>query len=769
MLDSMKKYGVWMLLGWVLVTISGCGLKRHLPEGRYLYQGGQLTISAPDTVDVQAVREAGEEVIDAQYAPRWRVWWYYRDGFPLGWLGRRLGREPVFYDGRRSDQTLSLLENRAMNTGHFYHRAAYRVDTLYQRRTVTVDYDLQVGPPYRIDSLTLALPDSPLAEIIRQATGETLLRVGKPYQLATLRAERNRLEALLREKGYYYLTANDFEFLADTMGNQGGVQLLLKVKDGTPRHHLLPQRIRKVTIFTEFRQDDDRPRDTLYYRKLGIVYRDGILRLPVLDETFAIRPDSLYRPDAHDKTVSRLFALNTFRYISLSYEAVPGTDSLLDLKVYLTPNSRHSISGEIGAAYNSGRYFGPELGLQYLNRNFLKGAELFSLEGDLTYNFFLGDRSESRIPRSGIYDLRAGLQIPRLWLPNRQRWLPRLRQSGTLLQVGGKWEQLSLNLNRFTNEITLNQLTELQDQLNANPSASARVRLLQLSAQYGYTWQRRADWNHRIYPLNLRYQNPRVATEELLTLSRSLGFTQGFDGLGRLDRMLLFGPSYQVVYDSRLRRWRRWHQFFFQLDMAVNFNRVLPVGENDRQLQTERSRYLQPKVDLRHFWRWSRRVTLASRLHAGIAVPLTERAIVPYFDLYTVGGPNSLRGFIPRGLGPGPTVPVDNNLLAQNGYGNVLLEGSVELRYRLISFIEIATFFDAGNVWLFQTETMPTAGDLDLSNLFTELGTNAGLGLRLDFSFLLLRLDVARPLQLPYSTTSPDRKLRFVLAFGQAF
>ncbi|MCB0639065.1 MAG: BamA/TamA family outer membrane protein [Lewinella sp.] len=760
----------WWLLALLLITAAGCQVSKRLPEGRFLYQGGELTVVAPDSVSTTMVRRAGESVIDAQYAPRWRVWWYYRDGFPLGWLGRRLGREPVLYDLRRSQQTVALLENRATNNGHFSNLATFVVDTIARRRTVTVDYELRVGPVYHIDSLAIALPDSNLQATVERLRGQTLLRPGMPYSLASLRAERQRLETALRQQGYYYLTASDFEFLADTLGNDRGVQLLMKVKNGTARRNLIPQRIRRITIFSEFRQGDGKPQDTVYYRSLGIVYRDGILRPQVLDEAFAVRPDSLYRPANHEKTVSRLFSLNTYRYISLNYEEVPGADSLLDLYAYLTPNLSHSIAGEVGAAYNSGRYFGPELGLRYANRNLLRGAELFTLDGDLTYNFFLGNSAESRIPRSGVYQLEAGLQVPRLWLPNRRHWLPGLRQSATLLSAGGKLEQLNLNLNRFINEINAAGLTDLQDRLAADPNATSRVRLFQLSGQYGYTWQRRAALVHRAYPINLRYQNPRVSTEELLTLSRSLGFTQGLQGLGRLDRMLLFGPSYQLVYDTRLNsRSGAWHHFFLQLDLALNFNRVLPVGDNERQLQAENSRYLQPKVDARYYWRLSRPLTLAARAHAGIALPFTERAIVPYFDLYTVGGPNSLRGFIPRGLGPGETVPENNNLLSQNGYGNVLLESSLELRYRLTDMFALAAFFDAGNVWLYRTETTPTPGDIDFGNFFSDLGTNAGLGLRIDLSFLLLRLDFARPLHLPYPTTAPDRKWRFVLAFGEAF
>ena len=111
-------------------------------------------------------------------------------------------------------------------------------------------------------------------------------------------------------------------------------------------------------------------------------------------------------------------------------------------------------------------------------------------------------------------------------------------------------------------------------------------------------------------------------------------------------------------------------------------------------------------------------------------------------------------------------------MLGQDGYGNVIFESSLELRYRFFDFIELATFVDAGNVWLYKTETVPTIGDFAWSSFLDELAVNVGAGLRLDFSFSLLRLDLAKPVAFPYEPTTAataDRKPRVVLGFGQAF
>ena len=769
----------YLLVCCSVLLLAGCKVERYLPEGRYLYEDSTLKITAADSVNTNQLRQEANLVLTQQSSPRWRVWWHYRDGFLLRWLGKRIGRAPIFYTPKQSQLALQLLENRATNAGHFYSLASYTTDTLAKRRSMRVNYQLRVGAPYTIDTVMYRLRAPAIAAIVDSMSKKSLLRRGKAYELQNLRGERQRIAAALQQRGFYFFVEQDLEFLADTMGNDRGVQLLLKLKDGLPARNLQAQRIAGINIYENGRPTTGaamRP-DTLSANGLRIYCRDCALRPEILAEAIAYQVGEYYNPIQHSKTIERLAAYDTYRYISLNYDAVEGSDSLIQLRVSLSPKVRHSVSGEIGASFNSGRYLGPEFAFSYTNRNLFHGAERLTVTGEVNYNFFLGTAGESRIPRSSIYGLEVRFDVPRFWLPNRSSLLPDLRQAGTSMAFGGKVEQIQLQLSRFSEEIDNNNFTELAEILENDPSADAPVNLWQFSTDYAYTWRRRPTIQNQLTLLRLRFQEPQVDSEELLSLSRSLGFTQGLSGLGRLDRMRLFGPAFSWTYDSKLRTGRVGkappkHQWFTQLQLGLSFNRVLPIDNNRRELDAENSNYLQPKVDLRYYWSFLRQWTLATRVHAGAAIPFTERAIVPYFDLYTVGGPNSLRGFIPRGLGPGVTEPVDINLLGQDGYGNVLFESSLELRYRFFDFVELAAFADAGNVWLYKTETVPTVGDFAWNSFLDELAVDVGVGLRLDFSFFLLRLDLAKPVAIPYeptTATTADRKPRFVLGFGQAF
>jgi hypothetical protein len=763
----------WIGIALLALLLNSCSVAKFLPESEYLYAGSELQLTAPDTIDRDRITGQLEQVLAERQTAKWRVWWHYQNNFLLRWIGQRIGREPVLYEEKVSQQIVRRLEAAAFDNGHFYRRADFTVDTNQRARTITVDYQVRVGTHYRIDSIFYAIRDSAISEHFARARTDRLIAPGDLYSLDQLRAERVRLATYLRERGYYYFDDTDLEFLADTIGNNRGVQLLMKLRDDLPPRHLHPQYLDRVLVVSDFEPIGRSAvrRDTTDYAGLTIACAECPLRPEILDEAITMRAGIRYDPRGHEQTLERLANYNTFRYIGLSYEPVAGSDSLLRLRANLTPNFRRTISGEVGAAYNSGRYFGPEIGINYANRNLFHGAELLNVNADLTYNYFLGNRAASRVPSSGIYGLTVSLDVPRFWLPNRANILPGFRRAGTQIQLGGRLETIDLNLNRFTEEIAAGGLTELGSLLEQDSSATSRVTLTQFTAKYGYNWQRSRTIKNSLYPLDLRFQNPRVSTEELLTLSRNLGLTSEQRSLGRLDRMILFGPSYEIVHDSRLKRLKT-HNFFFSQRVSMNFNTVLPVGENRRALERETSQYPQLESDFRYYWVWNRHQTIAARLHAGVAYPFSERAIVPYFDMYTVGGPNSLRGFIPRGIGPGPAPFSDNNLLGQNGYGNVLLETSLEFRQRITELFEVALFADAGNVWVYKTEREPVVGEFRWNNFLSELATNAGIGLRIDLEFLLLRLDVAKPITIPYPRTANatvDDDVNLVLAFGYPF
>ncbi len=790
-----------LLLVLLVVSSLGCKVTQYLPPDEYLYQGSSLEVVAADSIDTEQLetellatlnQTTNTKIPLVGYRNIWRYYKFeekkrakpekYEDD-----PDEIKGEKPIFFEETVVESVNNLLENRASNNGYFTNSASYTLDTVQDPPEITAKYTVTVGAPYTVDSTRYFWRDTAVATLLDSIKPSSAIRPGDRYDLDAVKAERQRWRQALKDNGYFYASDDDFLFLADTVTGDHKVALLAKLKTDVPREHLIPQRITAVNVYPNFDVGDTARLDRLPLTEAGglnIRCIDCPLRPSIIDEAFAMEAGDLYNPERHRKTLRRLASYNTFRYISLDYEEVPGSDSTLVLNAFMQPLLKRRIEGELGLTYNSAQYVGPNIRLAYTNRNLLQGAELFKLVGDFSYAVFLGNQDQIRVPTSGTYGLTATLNVPRLWLPKRRKLIPRVMSSGTVISLGAKVESLSLTLNKFTQEITLQGLDGLAEILETNPDATERVSLLQLRAQYGYTWQRRVKKTHLLNPLDIRVQNPVISNDEVLEIARSLGVSGTGDGeaqTSRFDRMVVYSPNYTLTYDTRLDG-EDTHNLFWQQYLSMNFNNVFPVGPGLEDAETVRSIYPQLETDLRHYWRLNRSLTLASRIHGGVAFPISDRAIVPYFDLYSVGGPNSLRGFYPRELGPGRTAPVNNNLLTLGGYGNLMLESSVELRQKVTSLIEVAAFIDAGNVWTYKTELEPLDTDFRQKSFLNELAMDAGIGFRFDLTFLIFRLDLAMPFQIPYEETVAnfripekypgdpvDKSLRVVIGFGYPF
>src|SRR5690606_1262681 len=157
-----------------------------------------------------------------------------------------------------------------------------------------------------------------------------------------------------------------------------------------------------------------------------------------------------------------------------------------------------------------------------------------------------------------------------------------------------------------------------------------------------------------------------------------------------------------------------------------------------------------------HYMKLGRYSQLASRIMLGMSYSYGNSRSLPYLKQFYSGGPNGLRAFRARAVGPGSALP--ENLEKDNFFadqtGDYKLELNTEYRARLVDMgfgvLNWAAFIDAGNIWLQNTEADNAGGKLS-KDLLTERGVGAGAGLRFYLTFLLLRTYFAIRLRRLYS------------------
>jgi outer membrane protein insertion porin family len=86
---------------------------------------------------------------------------------------------------------------------------------------------------------------------------------------------------------------------------------------------------------------------------------------------------------------------------------------------------------------------------------------------------------------------------------------------------------------------------------------------------------------------------------------------------------------------------------------------------------------------------------VAARAMAGLARPYGRSTHVPYYEAFTLGGANSIRGYPDRSIGPDITPPE----VGQYRYGATVVNSNLELRSPyVLRLVGLVGFFDAGGV-----------------------------------------------------------------------
>jgi outer membrane protein assembly factor BamA len=199
------------------------------------------------------------------------------------------------------------------------------------------------------------------------------------------------------------------------------------------------------------------------------------------------------------------------------------------------------------------------------------------------------------------------------------------------------------------------------------------------------------------------------------------------------------------------------------------------TGTEGKIVGQEYSQYTKIDLEYRNYFRISQNPTsgnkIATRVLIGLGMPYGNSSVLPYLKQYGIGGPNSVRAFAPRQIGPGSYNPNDTippSIRFYDQVGDIRFEANAEYRQDLFPYVKGALFVDAGNVWLVNNDPDRPGGQFALNSFFKQLAVGAGAGIRIDAQFLVIRLDYAVPLRVPYGGTGGNAG-RLNLAIGYPF
>ena len=202
-----------------------------------------------------------------------------------------------------------------------------------------------------------------------------------------------------------------------------------------------------------------------------------------------------------------------------------------------------------------------------------------------------------------------------------------------------------------------------------------------------------------------------------------------------------------------------------------------PSGEYEI-LGISYSQYAKADLDYAYTLNLNEKNALAFHVGAGIIYPYGNSDMVPFEKRYYSGGANSVRGWSVRTLGPGTYS--GHNPLADfmNQCGDIRLDMNAEYRSKLIWKLELALFLDAGNIWTIKDYPSQPGGQFKLNSSYKEIALAYGLGVRFDFNYFLIRVDMGLKMYDPsrignrpwvIAHHSFDRDASFHFAIGYPF
>jgi outer membrane protein assembly factor BamA len=771
-----RKIAGWLFSLSLLVYLSSCSGTSKLPEGKRLYTGATVKLESKEKIANEAdLKTELAAVISPKpntsfFGMRPGLFFYYLAGTPKKKKGLRsfikntLGEEPVFYDSVNAKHNADLMANRLNNNGYFNSTVAYKENI--KDKTVSIDYTAQVAKAYTISEIIYPAGDS-VAQIYRDlATSQpaSLLKVGDNYRLATFTAERVRLDADLKNRGYFYFNPEFILFKVDTTQNDYTVKVFYHIKPEAPDNALRAYKLADIVIYSDFTLGRDTIPSKPPVRVRGYQYypdEESLKAKHLLNSVF-LEPGHTYRRRDHALTVSRLMGLGLFRYVDVQFRQSDSIADGLNASLRLTPMKLQSLRAEVEMVNKNNGFAGPGLTARYRHRNLMRGAEQFQLNLNVSQETQVGGRTnndnDATAPPNGLnsfaFGAQAQLDVPRFMTPFNMRNLRTEFVPRTRFTLG-----YSL-LNRVDYFI--------QNAYNAT---------------YGYVWKPNPRMTHELTPVNVQYAQlsgvSDAFTERLETrpyLKRSF------------EQQFILGSMYNFIYNTQNQQPHR-QDFYFNANIDLSGNLMHLLTANILKQTTDPntvpfvnrgfSQYSRLTLETRYYRNLTRTMRLATRMIIGAGIPYGNSRNLPYIKQYFIGGANSVRSYRPRELGPGTFQdPKASSFFDQTG--DIKFETNAEFRFDIIPYLKGAVFVDAGNIWLARKdpagENQRVGGEFVFSKALSQLAVGTGAGLRVDAQFFVLRLDLGIPLVDPnqdpsYVLKIPPKRQNMLLhiAIGYPF
>lgn len=686
MLGAVRTYGFRCLsIALLAVLFASCNTTKFVPQDKYLLNKVRVKCVDDKNVSTGALAGYVRQKQNTEIFGFWKLQLHIYNTAPVDTTTKSRARaarnakkmgEAPIIYDEEMTEVSMQQIRQQMNNMGYFHA---EVDTQlrFKKRKVEVTYLVTAHQPYYIRNYEVDIPIPAVREIAQNERCK--VHSGAQFSTAVLDEERERITTALRNQGYYYFEKSLLEYTADSSLNTHQVDVRL---------HIAP-------YVSQLDSAELKRLNTRYsIREVNYSQDYPFLRKSALRRASRIRAGERYAEWREERTYARMNALPPVKYVDIAF--TPVGDSLLDCNIMVSRSKLNSVTAEVEGTYSAGDW-GVAAGLRYTNKNIFHGAEVLTVGARASY--------EWRTNGGRAIEARAdvGLHFP----------------SNVAVDVAYNYQQRP---DEYTRTI-------------ANASLSYRI-----PRQPG------SRWTHEFNLIDLNY---------IYVPWMSEAFRRQF-----MDRSSVLKASYEdhfivdwsytgsySTYNPRFPN-RSYLQLVLRAETAGNF--LYALSELFHFPKNEDGSYMMGKIPFAQYAKGDFNFTyhgiitpkhhLVTHIGFGAAIPYLNAKVIPFEKRYFGGGASGVRGWQARTLGPGTFRGAGNTMSYDLQVGDIHLEMNLEYRFKVLRFMELAAFTDAGNIWtIYNYDSQP--GGVFTPEFYKQIAWSYGAGLRFDLSVMIFRID----------------------------
>jgi len=661
---------------------------------------------------------------------------------------KKIGEAPVYFSENDYFRNKRKIRVFLQNKGYYN----IKIDTLTthkNRNRFKITYKISQGNPYLISSIKYKIEDTEILKIVTNDNINSLFNSGDRLDIQIIENERKRISDNLRNKGYYNFSKDFIFFSVDTIGKNQKANIIInisKIKDKDGKEIIYKKSIiNNVYIYPYFKPNDAlinkdeyfKKHDTIIYyskngKKYNLVYKD-IPRInpKAIARGLYVAPGDYFNLNKIKTSYKYLASLPVIQTANINFTESDSSsfmsDSVkyLDCEIKLTQDKSQAWELSTELTHTSGNW-GVAGNLNFIHNNFFRNAETFNLKlnGELkriTKNPNYDIPVTTGVFNSTKFGADLSIKFPRLFIP--------------------------FPLKKFIQK--------------TNPKTI-------VNAKFSYTDRPDYSWSIAGGAINYSWNKTQA-----IKFSPGLvaDFLKVFDHFEEVilpenyEDRFVFGTHGKFTFNNQAITKKK-NYFYLTIYSKAAGNILYKFMDSQNKEKIDGSyillgnafaQFFKTDIDFRYYRKLNRaKDKLVFRLFSGVTLPYGNLKVIPFSEQYYSGGANGIRAWEERSLGPGSYYnPAQDSVLYYRQRSDIKLEGNFEYRMKLFWKMEGALFIDAGNIWAINQEDERDGAIFEFNDFYKEIAIGSGFGIRMDFDFLILRLDIGLKIKDPSKVKDP--------------